>query len=58
MTIANIEVPVSLGYDFLYEQDCSISVKDSCLKSKKISNHQEIIQSDPTSCPQNQKGNN
>ena len=28
------------------------------LKSKKISNDQELIQSDPTSCPQNQKGNN
>ena len=28
------------------------------LKSKKISNVQEPIQSDPTSCPQNQKGNN
>ena len=26
------------------------------LKSKKISNDQELIQSDPTSCPQNQKG--
>ena len=29
-----------------------------CLKSKKISNDQELIQSDPKSCPQNQKGNN
>ena len=28
------------------------------LKSKNISNDQELIQSDPTSCPQNQKGNN
>ena len=28
------------------------------LLSKKISNDQELIQSDPTSCPQNQKGNN
>ena len=28
------------------------------LKSKKISNDQELIQSDPTSCPQNQKGKN
>ena len=28
-----------------------------CL-SKKISNDQELIQSDPISCPQNQKGNN
>ena len=28
------------------------------MKSKKISNDQELIQSDPLSCPQNQKGNN
>ena len=27
------------------------------IKSKKISNDQELIQSDPTSCPQNQNGN-
>ena len=27
-------------------------------QSKKISNDQKQIQSDPTSCPQNQKGNN
>ena len=27
-------------------------------ENKKISNDQELIQSDPTSCPQNQKGNN
>ena len=27
-------------------------------KRKKISNDQEPVQSDPTSCPQNQKGNN
>ena len=26
--------------------------------SKKMSNDQELIQSDPISCPQNQKGNN
>ena len=32
MTIADIEVPVILGYDFLYEHDCSISVKDNCLR--------------------------
>ena len=31
---------------------------DIVLKSKKISNAQELIQSDPISCPQNQKGNN
>ena len=28
------------------------------VESKKISNDQELIQSDPISCPQNQKGNN
>ena len=28
------------------------------LESKKISNDQELIQSGPISCPQNQKGNN
>ena len=27
-------------------------------ESKKMSNDQELIQSDPISCPQNQKGNN
>ena len=27
-------------------------------QSKEISNDQEVIQSDPTSCSQNQKGNN
>ena len=28
------------------------------IRSKKISNDQELIRSDSTSCPQNQKGNN
>ena len=28
------------------------------VQSKKISNDQELIQSDPTPCPQNQKRNN
>ena len=31
--------------------------KSSDMQSKKISNDQELIQSDPISCPQNQKGN-
>ena len=31
---------------------------ESAAPCKKISNDQELIQSDPTSCPQNQKGNN
>ena len=30
----------------------------TAFQSKKISNDQELIQSDPTPCPQNQKGNN
>ena len=30
----------------------------NCWESKKVSNDQELIQSDPISCPQNQKGNN
>ena len=29
-----------------------------CRKVKKISNDQELIQSDPINCPQNQKGKN
>ena len=36
----------------------SMSGHNCSIKSKKISNDQELIQSDPTSCPQNQKGNN
>ena len=44
---------------FLYVDDIvllSESAED--MQSKKISNDQELIQSDPISCPQNQKGNN
>ena len=33
-------------------------MKGIFMKSKKISNDQELIQSDSISCPQNQKGNN
>ena len=32
--------------------------KNWSMQSKRISNDQELIQSDPTSCRQNQKGNN
>ena len=32
--------------------------KFRCISSKKINNDQELIQSNPTSCPQNQKRNN
>ena len=35
---------------------CHIMLGD--LKSEKIRNDQELIQSDSTSCPINQKGNN
>ena len=35
-----------------------MSSEEKGKKSKKISNDQELIQSDPISCPQNQKGNN
>ena len=38
----------------LYQKQC----RQNVIKSKKTSNDQELIQSDPTSCPQNQKGNN
>ena len=42
--------------DLLLEVDRKQQVEN--LLNKKISNDQELIQSDPTSCPQNQKGNN
>ena len=35
-----------------------IKMQTTEIQSKKISNDQELIQSDPTSCPQNQKENN
>ena len=34
----------------------NVGMGDYMLQSKKISNDQELIQSDPISCPQNQKG--
>ena len=39
-----------------FERGLSFAWKTT--ESKKISNNQELIQSDPISCPQNQKGNN
>ena len=38
--------------------DFFVNIPSKLKESKKISNDQELIQSDPTSCPQNQKGNN
>ena len=46
--IINIPKRTSLARQTLY----------SLMKSKKISYDQVLIQSDPISCPQNQKGNN
>ena len=37
---------------------CTVFEQGDEMLSKKISNDQELIQSDPTSCPINQKGNN
>ena len=32
MILAEIEVPMIIGYDFLYQHDCSIDIKKNCLK--------------------------
>ena len=46
------------------EEDSSMEIEEAEdrvfeeMKSEKISNEQELIQSDPISCPQNQKGKN
>ena len=48
-----------LGRNFSPGFGCQINHgEDAILESKKISNDQELIQLDPISCPQNQKGNN
>ena len=41
----------SFVFSLLYE-----GFEEYTVKSKKISNGQELIQSDPIFCPQNQKG--
>ena len=43
-----------LSYKYSLTDQTGLSI----MESKKISNDQEPIQSDPISCPQNQKGNN
>ena len=48
---------VMLLYSTVNKSSMSMSSRRT-LESKKISNDQELMQSDPTSCPQNQKGNN
>ena len=44
------------GTDVKFGQSAKVSIW--VYQSKNISNDQELIQSDPTSCPQHQKGNN
>ena len=46
-------------YRFLQRKSSTIKTEQMTkMKSEKISNDQELIQSDPISCPQNQKGSN
>ena len=51
-------IAVKHFHHYLLGQSFTIRTDHGSLQSKKISNDQELIQSDPTSCPQNQKGNN
>ena len=44
--------------DYLLVMENYILFDSVRIESKKISNDQELIQSDPISFPQNQKGNN
>ena len=41
------------GQKFNFCQKCPLSITKHRNESKKISNDQELIQSDPTPCPQN-----
>ena len=41
-----------------HSKNDSVKMVETQHFSKKTSNDQELIQSDPISCPQNQKGNN
>ena len=50
---------VFYGVSEQQNEDCEVLVKqfiNEKLESKKISNDQELIQSDPISCPQNSTG--
>ena len=51
------EMHITIGFHF-FNIFFSKSIEYATMSSKKISNDQELIQSDPISCPQNQKGNN
>ena len=54
LVILSVCFPKTCHYWWLLQD----TLHQSSQQSKKISNDQELIQSDPTSCPQNQKGNN
>ena len=70
MDDANIllQIGVSYSYDWCSMIGCKEIWKKETedngtynpqeVQSKKVSNDQELIQSDPITCPQNQKGNN
>ena len=51
---AKSKVQKDMLVELIYADDMAKNAKTE--KSKKISNDQELIQSDPISCPQNQKG--
>ena len=56
--IHNIEMVQRRATRYTTNRYINTSSVTDIFESTKISNDQELIQSDPTSCPQNQKGNN
>ena len=61
-TLAQLKEQLAVRFSDVTDAQMALSllrrVKQKQVESKKISNDQELTQSDPTSCPQNQKGNN
>ena len=53
-----LSLSVDKEADFIEAFSSTSRYSDGLLESIKIGNDQELIQSDPISCPQNQKGNN
>ena len=51
-------IPLDPPLDLPLDVQQWLNASGNRIQSKKIINDQELIQSDPTSCPQNQKGNN
>ena len=60
LMVFSIAICEGLLLNFLFQGQISLIILGTrkIRLSKKISNDQELIQSDPISCPQNQKGNN